>query len=705
MREGKLRLLRYGFPILLVVLLSALVAPASGDPLFRQFKRADMVMEETNRIHPLFGRLIVGDTEISTEKISTIIPILQVYADSTPSNPFLSFALANAHRILGQEDVGDSLFAVARDRAAHNAGFLLVLASRYEDLGLTKHEEATYDALLDLSISSGYTTRPAMGYYFHRRALERLKEGERSKALAELEWALKFDPHSLSANLLATGLSIRMFKGKAVGQMITLYRAIASGFFVQQLAVLNGSRAAELCFMIAAIAFLVGITFRNLPSIQHRFLEFLPSRLDRAHRDTLAWAIVSIPVLWLWSMFPLLIVPIYLFVAWLPAVRKERFLIFMFFAYLILIPYLMKSESKLIEPLDPHHKVSLIAEAQQSGYDPSLAAELKSHLAKDSTDFDLVFSLGLLQKRGGNFEEAISLFNVASRMRPRSSAVRNNLGNTYFALGDYDTAMEEYTTAAGLDPGSAAPRYNMSQTYSKKLMLPEASEELNRALKLDYTLVSRFRKIAGDSYNIQVIDIAIAPSHIWQILFRSKPQGEDSAVVGGLFGAYPRLLSFTSIGLLVLSILVGFLLKNVPLYITCIVCGVQACDKCLENEICPRCTKKMVVTDSTSMRERLETKLRDRAYKYRAIKSLALSAVLPGAGHVFLGATWKGATYSVLYSIALVNIGFRGLFIRISPFSDTATGSIQGFVALGAMVVIYVFCIRSTMRTLRTEEM
>ncbi len=113
----------------------------------------------------------------------------------------------------------------------------------------------------------------------------------------------------------------------------------------------------------------------------------------------------------------------------------------------------------------------------------------------------------------------------------------------------------------------------------------------------------------------------------------------------------------------------------------------------------------MVVTDSTSMKERLETKLRDRAYKYRAIKSLALSVVLPGAGHVFLGATWKGVTYSLLYSIALINIGFRGLFIKISPFSDIAPGSIQGLVASGAMVIIYAFCIRSTMRTLRTETM
>ena len=705
MREGKLLLLRYGFPTLLALLLSAHAAQANGDLLLRQFLRADALMEETNRIHPLFAGLILGETEIAAENISTVIPILEVFTDSTPSNPFLCLALANACRRLGQEDVSESLFVLTNKRAANDAGLLLVLASRYENLNLTKHEDAVYDALLDLSMSSAYLSRPTLGYYFYRRAMERLKEGERSEALRELERALEFDPYSLSANLLATGLDIRMLRGKAVGQMLALYRAVREGFFVQHLVVLNGSRVAAICLMIVAVAFLLGITSRNLPSIQHRTFEFLPSRLRHAHRGTLAWAIMCIPLIWLWSMFPLIIIPVYLFGAWLPALRRERFFIFVFFVYLILVPFLMKSESKLLQPLDPHHEVSIMARAQESGYEPSLAAEIKSHLEKDSTDFNMIFSLGLLQKRGGNFKEAISLFSVASGMKPRSSAVRNNLGNTYFALGDYDRAMEEYTTAAELDPGSAAPRYNMAQTYSKRLMLPEASQELNRALKLDYALVRRFRRIAGDNYNRQVIDIAIPPSQMWRVLFRSEPQGDDSAIVGSLFGAYPTLLSITAAGLLFLSILVGILLRGVSLYTTCIVCGVQACHKCLENEICSRCTKKMVVTDSTSMRERLETKLRERAYKFRAIKSLVLTAVLPGAGHVFLGSTWKGVMYSLVYSIALINIAFRGLFIKLSPFSEAAAGFTQGLVASVAMVVIYVFCIRSTMRTLTMEEM
>lgn len=703
MRKGKLPLLRYGFPILLTVFLSAHVAQANGDPLLRQFTRADALMDETNRIHPLFGRLISGEMEMPAQRISAVIPILEVYVDSTPSNPFLSLALANAHKRLGQEDISESLFVLTTERAKDDAGLLLFLASKYENLDLSKHEEATYEALLDLSISSAYASRPALGYYFQRRALERLKVGERSKALTELERALRFDPYSLSANLMATGLDLRSFSGKAVTRILSLYRAVRASFFAQQLTALNGSRAAALCLMITFVAFLVGIAFRNLPSIQHRVFELLPSKLQRGQRGALAWAIIGIPVVWLWSIFPLIIIPVYLFEAWLPALRKERSLIFIFFLYLILIPFLMRTESRLLQPLDPHHRASVIARAQESGYAPSLAAEIRSYVEKDSTDFDMLFSLGLLLKRGGHFNEAISVLTAASRVKPRSSAVRINLGNTYFAMEDYDKAMEEYTEAAQMDPGSAAPVYNIARIYSKRLMLPEASQELNRALKLDYALVSRFRRIAGDSYNRQVIDITIAPSHIWRTLFRSEHEEEAGVLVGSLFGAYPVLLSLSSAGLLVLSILLGFLLKDVPLYTTCIVCGAQACDKCLEDEICPRCTKKMVVTDSTSMRERLETKLRDRAYKYRAIKSLALSVVLPGAGHVFLGSTWKGTLYALLYSVALVNIALRGLFISISPFSGATGGTAQMYVASGAMLIIYFFCIRSTMRTLTME--
>lgn len=677
---------------------------ADAELLVEQFADAQALKKKTIAVGPIVGQLLSGGEDVPIRGIEAVIPALRIYSSDIPSNPFLTFALANAYRALGQEERSESLFSVATERAATDAGLLLSLAAMYEKQGFFEHEENAYDALLDLSISSGYLSRPLLGDYFYRRGIEKLKAGERSQALAEFERALQFDPYSLSANLRAIALSARSLKSKAVTQMFALYRAIRASFFSQQWILLNSFRGAAVCLVLVAIIFLLGISFKNLPGIQHRIYEILPSTLPHVYRSSLSWIVLVIPMVWLWSIFPLLIMPIYLFGAWLSATHKERILIVIFFGYLIFIPYLLSTESKLLRPVDPDDRVSILARAQHSGYEPSLVAQLQSHLEEDPSDFEVTFSLGLLQKRGGFFEEAVSTFNAASDLRPRSSRARNNLGNAYFVLGEYDKAAEEYKLAARLDPGSAAPHYNLAQVYSEKLMLPESSQELNTALGLDFRHVNEFRKMGGEKYNLRVMDMTIPPSRLWRALFSTRHLGEKGLVMGGLFGGYPLLLSLASASLLVLAILFGILLRKAMLGYTCLICGAHGCYRCLEDEVCPRCTKKIVVTDSTSMKERLEQKLRSRAHKFRRIKSLVLSVTLPGAGHVFLGSTWKGVAFSLVYSIILTNMLFKGLFIRFSPFVQAGAGSTQAFIVAGVIFITYVFCIRSVMKTLALEE-
>jgi len=677
---------------------------ANAELLVEQVAHTQALKEKTVRSGPIVGQLITAPEELHVQMIKAVLPALHTRADYVPSNPFFTFALANAYRVLGHEERSESLFSLATERAATDAGLLLSLAGMYEKQGLLEHRENAYDALLGLSISSGYSSRPLLGDYFFRRGIERLRGGERSEALNEFERALQFDPYSLSANLTAIRLNAGSLKGKAVTQMFALYRAVKASYFSQQLILLNSLRGATICVLIVAIAFLLGICFKNLPAIQHRLYEILPSIFPHAYRSSLAWLVVATPMIWLWSIFLLLIIPIYLFGVWLSAMHKERVLIVMLFGYLIFIPYFLSTESKLLRPVDPEDRVNLLARAQQSGYEPSLAAQLQSHVKRNPSDFESTFSLGLLQKRGGLFEDAISTYNAAFDLRPRSSSVRNNLGNTYFVQGEYDKAMEEYEAAVRLDPGSAVPHYNLAQVYSEKLMLTESSQELNKALELDFRSVNEFRKTAGEKYHLRVMEVAIPSSHLWRVLFRTEVQDGKSPAVGSLFGGYPWLLSLASVGFFVLAIAFGILLRRAGLDYTCLICGAQGCFRCLEDEVCPRCTKKIVVTDSTSMKERLEQKLRSRAQRYRRIKSLVLSIVVPGSGHVFLGSTWKGVAFSLVYSIVLTNMFFKGLFIKFSPFVQVEAGPTQAFAVAGVIFIMYAFCIRSVMKTLALEE-
>jgi tetratricopeptide (TPR) repeat protein len=403
-------------------------------------------------------------------------------------------------------------------------------------------------------------------------------------------------------------------------------------------------------------------------------------------------------------MFPLLVIPIYLFAVWLAAVPKEKIVVFVCFLFMAVIPQLAEMESKLLRPLDPSDRVNVLAKAQLRGHESALVAKLESYARRDQSDFETMFSLGLLKHRGGLFDEAMSTFTVASDLKPRSAAVRNNLGNTYFVLGEYDKALEEYELAARLEPDAAAPHYNLAQTFSEKLMFSESSDELSEALRLDFARVNRFRRAAARNQPVEVMDMIISPSRLWEIVLRSRPRTRESPLLSGLFGVDARLLSYVSSGLLFLAIVMGIAIRRTSLGTECIICGAQSCYRCLENEICPRCTKKVVVTESAGMKERLEQKLRARAIKYRKIKALALTVVSPGAGHVFIGSTWKGVGFSLLFTLLLIATFLRGLLMRMSPFVQTEAGLTYIAVAGGLILVLYLFCIRSVFRTLGLEE-
>jgi hypothetical protein len=343
----------------------------------------------------------------------------------------------------------------------------------------------------------------------------------------------------------------------------------------------------------------------------------------------------------------------------------------------------------------------VIAKAQLRGHESLLVAKLESFAKRDQEDFETQFSLGLLKHRGGLFDEAMSIFTVASDLKPRSAAVRNNLGNTYFVIGEYDKALEEFELAARLEPDAAAPHYNLSQTYSEKLMFSESSDELSRALDLDFTRVNRFRRASGD---VEVMDMTISPSRLWEIIFRSDVRKRESPLLSGLFGVEARLLSYVSSGLLFLAIILGVAMRKSAIDTQCLICGAQACYRCLEDDICPRCTNKIVVTESSSMKERLEQKLRARAIKYRKMKAVILTLVSPGAGHVFIGSSWKGVGFSIMFSLLLMGTFFRGLLMRMSPFVQTDADLTGMAVALGLVAIVYLFCVRSVIRTLGLEE-
>ena len=72
-------------------------------------------------------------------------------------------------------------------------------------------------------------------------------------------------------------------------------------------------------------------------------------------------------------------------------------------------------------------------------------------------------------------------------LRPRSPAVRNNLGIALFSQGKLTEAIEEYRQAIHLQPDLAVGHNNLGFALSEQGKLAEAIEELHRSLNTNPT--------------------------------------------------------------------------------------------------------------------------------------------------------------------------------------------------------------------------
>ncbi|HKV40186.1 MAG TPA: TonB family protein, partial [Blastocatellia bacterium] len=94
-----------------------------------------------------------------------------------------------------------------------------------------------------------------------------------------------------------------------------------------------------------------------------------------------------------------------------------------------------------------------------------------------------VVRLGKAYFDEGRFEEALKLFETASRLTPSDSAAYYEIGSSFIALKDYDSAIEALNRAVGLRPdylealGLLAFAYNLSGRYQDAI--PVCMQALN----------------------------------------------------------------------------------------------------------------------------------------------------------------------------------------------------------------------------------
>ena len=147
--------------------------------------------------------------------------------------------------------------------------------------------------------------------------------------------------------------------------------------------------------------------------------------------------------------------------------------------------------------------------------------KLRTWLATHPNDAEVLFSLGLAEKRQGHYPEAEEFYLKAIQQDPKFSEAISNLGNVYLAQKQTSQAIAAYQQASDLNPDRGAYYYNLSRAYSQDSFLSgKIDKAFERARQLDPDLVDYYMNIdmpnRPTNLNRLVIDQVLTPQRLWK---------------------------------------------------------------------------------------------------------------------------------------------------------------------------------------------
>jgi tetratricopeptide (TPR) repeat protein len=318
--------------------------------------------------------------------------------------------------------------------------------------------------------------------------------------------------------------------------------------------------------------------------------------------------------------------------------------------------------------------------------DEAASRVLARHAEKQAT-FAELYALGRYQARRGQLPEAATSYKAAASLKQRNALLLTNYANVLLASGDTEAAMRLYQEAAQADSSLAAAPYNLALLYRREARslpddkvgaeLERASQTMTAAQRLDSTLVGR--DVPPDDrllVNLLLLSPAL-PTAEFMALAHGEMAGRrvESQLDRVLMGAsgltarlYPALLAL-------LLFFWGHARDRVRGSKSCDKCARPVCWRCdpelgIGAFMCSQCTnvfaRKGVVPEPLRARKQAEVQ---RHQTWMGRLTMALGALVSGAGHVFAGLPIRGALYTFFFLLALSAVVLRDGVLR-SPYGE-----------------------------------
>ena len=373
------------------------------------------------------------------------------------------------------------------------------------------------DPLYQLKLDKGLLNVPVLSFLLIRASETARKKGDEDQAIQAAAYAVKFSPdlpepyYELARDLwyqnpfqLHKTLS-EVFKG--IARHFQYYpssvKLVFNTFYILSNAVL-------MTFIVFGIIVLI----RYLPLYTYDIRKNMAQEIPTLLINSLKILVLFIPFFLrldiLWSIF------FWSVLLWGYISKREKQLVAIFLIALVYLPFFLRSSSSTLDGASS----DIIFEMNQANHEDwgkGTEEKLKAWLVTHPNDPEVLFSLGLAEKRQGHYPEAAEFYRRAIQQDPRFSEAVSNLGNVYLAQKQTTLAIASYQQAIGIHPSRGAYYYNLWRAYSQESYLSaKIDQTFQKAQQLDPELISYYSIIDSPNLNRLLIDETLPPLRFWK---------------------------------------------------------------------------------------------------------------------------------------------------------------------------------------------
>ncbi|MEW6376515.1 MAG: tetratricopeptide repeat protein [Thermodesulfobacteriota bacterium] len=385
--------------------------------------------------------------------------------------------------------------------------------------------------------------------------------------------------------------------------------------------------------------------------------------------------------------------------------KKERQFILFFLIVLVYLPFFLHACSSF---LDGRFSDVILEmnQANHEDWDGGTEEKLRTWLSTNPDDPEVLFTLGLIEKRRGRYPQAVEFYERAIHQKNKFSEAYSNLGNVYLAQKQTGLATASYQKAIDLSPDKGAYYYNLYRAYSQETFLSgNIDKAFRKASQLDPKLVDYYSMIDSPNMNRLVIDEVLTTQRLWG-RFLDQFIGREGFLFR-LFKAWFEKIP-TRVPLLAPIVFLGFLMgmsrySRTKRFLTrCPMCGSPTYRFYLGNSeeefICFNCYRIFI------QKEKLHPKIAEKKssqvlqfQKQNHFVSKFLSFFFIGFSYLWREQHFKGLLFLFLFFIFILRFVYWNGVITTSfpPTSTTLWGAIFWG---GLFIFLYLLSVRQTLR-------